>query len=69
MFEAVLEQEASAQGVVRFVIEPAFDARQFYTFLYTPDAVLVQVQATFFRFAGNFLGGSVCWRCSCCEQP
>jgi hypothetical protein len=30
---------------------------------------LVHVQATFFRFAGCFLGGSVCWRCSCCEQP
>jgi len=30
---------------------------------------LVQVQATFFRFLGCFLGGSVCWRCSCCEQP
>ncbi len=32
-------------------------------------AQLVQVQATFFRFAASFLGGSVCWRCSCCVQP
>ena len=30
---------------------------------------LVQIQAAFFRFAGNFLGGSVCRRCSCREQP
>jgi hypothetical protein len=30
---------------------------------------LVQVQATFFRFAGSFLGGSVCWRCFCWLQP
>jgi serine/threonine-protein kinase len=31
--------------------------------------VLVQVQATFFHFVGCLLGGSVCWRCWCCEQP
>jgi len=31
--------------------------------------VLVQVQATFFRLAGCFLGGSVCRRRSCRSQP
>jgi hypothetical protein len=30
---------------------------------------LVQVQATFFRFVGCLLGGFVCRRCWCCEQP
>jgi hypothetical protein len=38
MFEDVLQ--LPVQGVIRFVIEPAFAARQFYTFLYTPDVVL-----------------------------
>jgi hypothetical protein len=33
-----------------------------------PEYPLVQDQATFFRFVGCFLGGSVCWRCCCCEQ-
>jgi hypothetical protein len=40
MFEDVLELVPSVQGVIRFVIEPAFAARQFHTFLYTSDAVL-----------------------------
>jgi two-component system CheB/CheR fusion protein len=33
------------------------------------DQHLVQVQATFFRFVGCLLGGFVCRRCWCCEQP
>jgi hypothetical protein len=43
MFEDVLELEPSVQGVIRFVIEPAFAARQFHTFLYTSEAVLAAV--------------------------
>ncbi len=41
MFEDVLQ--LPVQGVIRFVIQPAFAARQFYTFLYTPAAVLAAI--------------------------
>ena len=36
---------------------------------YQVRGALVQVQATFFRLAGCFLGGSVCRRRSCRSQP
>jgi hypothetical protein len=51
---------------VNFTIASNNFKKQFAAFLpgkTYKDSDLVQVQATFFRFMGCFLGGAVCWRC------